>query len=199
MVIIGITGNPGSGKSTISEMLFKDYNTEVVHLDSLFDNIKKNMPSDMVTTTVRDDGYENIFLTHNKFYKTLRSNPILSKVYSKLRIVVAKSILGKTINEAHHGDIDFLLIEGVSLLDYFDADDLDFIILVTAQDEVRKNRIERRNTKVELEANNPFYTYVSSEVHDIEIDNSGSFDELNKKIGVVEEIFLSNRYIRELR
>ena len=40
MLVIGINGHPGAGKTTVSELLFNDKNKSIIHLDNLFDRFK---------------------------------------------------------------------------------------------------------------------------------------------------------------
>ncbi len=59
MKLIGVTGKPGSGKTTFSEHLKKRENVGVIHVDDILGNLKKKyfgafLQSSQTTTTIED-------------------------------------------------------------------------------------------------------------------------------------------------
>lgn len=187
MVIIGISGNPGAGKTTVSQMIFSNSNTKVISLDKIFDVIKEKLPNFLITTTKRDSGEENMFLTRNKLYNSIKNNPTLHAEYLKLRTLLGKKILKRAVDRVKDEDYDFIVIEGVALFDYGDMIPYDFLIKVEAPYDVRSKRVNIRNSKEELENSNPMETFIQDYKANYHILNNASLEELHTKVSDIEE------------
>lgn len=197
MIVVGINGNPGSGKTTVSQLIFSNENTKVVSLDRIYDTIKKNMPTKMVTQETRPDGNETVYLTHNGFYHFIKNSPLLSKVYRKLWRVLGHKLVWDQLELATVEGYDYVVLEGVSLFEFIDAKDLDLIIYVSADYDVRNSRVQKRNTDNEIKINNPIDIEVDVHTYDVHIDNSFSFEHLCEEVEKTEELFRANVLARK--
>ena len=63
MIIIGVTGATGAGKSTFSGFLKESLNSaKVVPLDHIFDHLKNTLFSSNTSSFIRDNGEEICYL-----------------------------------------------------------------------------------------------------------------------------------------
>lgn len=194
MMIIGISGNPGCGKTTFSDMLYAGENRRVIHLDHIYDSIKQSAPKFMITHNVRADGNEQLFVKHNRFYRYVRHNPILSRAYNNLKYVIGRRLTLKEIERAENDNIDYLIIEGLALFNFLFPDEVDFIVRVDVNDDVRRDRILRRNTEEELKDSEVFSDLVTSFEEDITIINDGSLERLAEISAELEDYINENYY-----
>ena len=187
MVIIGINGNPGSGKTTVSEMLFKEENTKVIHLDAIFNTIKAHMPGKSVTSVTRDDGNEVMFLTRNDLYKKVMSNKKLNEYYIRLRRIIGSRILSNQITKAQEEGYKYLIIEGISLFELGENTTFDFLIKMFASYDVRAQRVKKRNLQIEIDASDPMKTELADFKENYLIVNDSSLEDLESKVQDIED------------
>jgi dephospho-CoA kinase len=201
MLIIGITGPSGSGKSAASEHLSKQGFT-IIDADKVYHSMI-SMPSDCVSELAAsfgeeilnsDGGIHRPSLAKMVFGDENKENLLLlNKIAHKyVAVEIEKMISAYCANGVSHFIIDApLLIEaGVDKI-------CDFVISVLADRDVRANRISERD-KIDLES---AYRRIDSQKPDgfyeehshYVLYNNSSFEELCLSI----DNYLKNRSIRE--
>ncbi len=149
MIIIGISGKMGSGKTTAASYLFPDEDKVILNLDHILDDVKKKILKRSIEEEKRSTG-ETVLAVNKQgyFYKTANSKYI-NKIYKTLRNTFVKRIIDSKLLEAETINKKYFIIEGVQLEDYKILDILDFSILIYCSDEIRHQRVKRRQCKVE--------------------------------------------------
>ena len=191
MILIGINGQSGAGKTTLANNLFNDLNCKVIHLDHIFDEIKSLLPETMVLNITRNDG-EVIHCLSNSYGKNL-------KLYPLLRKNIAKILLSRIINNALKDNYDYLIIEGTLLEEYCNLNDFDYTIFISALPEIRYRRVVERNSLIELSLTKntaQLDLTVNPDLYSIHIENNGSLDWLISSIKTIEQTITTNNFIR---
>lgn len=192
MKTIGITGNIGSGKSTVAEYIWRK--KLLVKKGSYYDTVTlidaDQLAGRIIGITgealnnfgegIFVDGFLNKEKLFNAIYKNSSKNiEVVQKFNRWIHNLVEKEIR-ETIDLAEKHGVEFAIISAALL---FEARiSTDYLVLVTCDNEVRQSRLAERNkekkipnerTKILEELQFPqeimrFYC-------DFEIDNSGSF------------------------
>ena len=105
MKLIGIMGKSGSGKTTLSNMLKKDENIGVIHLDAVIqmNEIKQKLPNKLVDEDkyTNNQGENYLMLSENvrSIKDKVLSNTYIKKVYTSLLKIPREMLLRKNIKE----------------------------------------------------------------------------------------------------
>ena len=151
MLIIGVTGGVGSGKSTILDEIKKLYNCRIIKTDEIANDIKK--PGELCYNKLVFLLGESILLPDkeidkNKMAKLIFKNKsLLDEVNEILHPEVEKYIDRVIFEEKKNKNIDILFIEAALLIEVGYKDKfLDELWYVYADEPSRKNRLkESRN------------------------------------------------------
>ena len=108
MIIIGINGHNGAGKTTFSNMLFSNSNKKVVSLDYLFDNLKNGLFKNYSTSLEKTNGEKAIYLSNDTKLQHLISKKSIEPLYFKMKSILANLLVNKIINESKDNNIDYL-------------------------------------------------------------------------------------------
>jgi dephospho-CoA kinase len=115
MKLIGIIGKSGSGKTTLANMLQKDENIGVIHLDSIIhmNEIKQKLPNKLVDEDQHTNNQGENFLMLSGNLKSIKdkiiSNPYINKIYTGLLKIPREMLLRKNIKE--NEDKKVLIVE----------------------------------------------------------------------------------------
>ena len=178
--IVGVTGPIGSGKSSVSSYLkgkgFKVLSAdEVVHSLYKEDEVKAYLRKKFGEKIFKDGEIDKkallVVLENPKSKKALEEY-IHSKVYERMYSEIDSKKYKKVV-------VDVPLLIGGPL-----EKDSDLIILITASEEVRKERLIKRNVdpKKYLELNDSFPLRKAKKAASIIIDGSGSLKDLYKEL-----------------
>ena len=186
MLIIGINGRPGSGKTTVSNILFKNDKTKVIHLDSIFNDIKYKFLKNNISILEQKDGTKNPYLTDETRLKKLLYLKQIKIFWRKIASIYVKEQIIKTIKDLKN-KFDYLIIEGRAL-DEFKLENLCNIkFLLKAPIEVRRNRVLNRTLKGISE--NQLISIVNNDIEKnideknyLIINNNGNYENLINKI-----------------
>lgn len=149
MKIIGIFGKSGAGKTTLSKLI-KSYdmeNIEILHLDTVFDGLKKKVFKRNVTEQTDSD--KNKIVTVNPSFKSkIMENRVMGAIVesSAIRTVPGNIIIRRKIAQARKKDKKAFIIEGIHLNNFKSIESADVIIKVDAPFIKRLNRVRKRES-----------------------------------------------------
>lgn len=148
MRLIGITGKSGAGKTTLSEMLAINKDTQVIHMDCILDSIKQKRMFNSITRNVKlqqnnDDMHR---IMNPRLADFLLDSKFIGKIYSTIRSAVVNRILDNKIETAEKQGIKTLIIEGAEIRNLNALDRINIIIMVETTYHIRLERVTKRDT-----------------------------------------------------
>lgn len=153
MIVIGLTGGIGSGKSTVTEFL-KNKGYIVIDADKISHDItKKGSPVlDQIRAVFGDDVFETDGeLKRKSLAKIVFQSPSKRKALEEMTTKVVLESMEKQLNDLRKTDTYDIIFLDVPLLFETGADKLtDFIWLIDAETDIRINRVMIRD-KVQKE------------------------------------------------
>jgi dephospho-CoA kinase len=195
MVTIGITGGIGSGKSTVCTF-WSDLGAYVLNADDLAKELMVSDP-DIKEELVAAFG-ENSFLEDGR----LNRKHLAHEAFEKGRVAELNGIVHPKIPEAAAEKMEMAEREGYTvfvyeaalLLENLDPGDLDYIVLVLADEEHRLERVRERDNSstsdIRQRMNKQRDFEDATERVDYVIRNNGTIGELKKKAELLYENFL---------
>lgn len=189
MKIIGINGNPGSGKTTASNIIFKDEKTMIIHLDDIFDDIKELLPKRNVNTFKKDAESAIIINRNSLLYKTI-SLKYINKQIQLAKKIYANKMLKKYINSAYDEGVEYFIIEGVHLENYDITYLIDYLIFINANINDRINRIVERDgefSNIIFNKSLNAVDHINLDNYDYVIDNISSIENFKDKCYDIEK------------
>ena len=93
MKMIGITGQSGAGKTTLSNMIAEKSGAPIIHMDSLLDDIRNSKVLDGVMQEAEYAGERESKMVNKKLSNVLYSNEIITRTYLKARSVLLNRLL----------------------------------------------------------------------------------------------------------
>ena len=187
MLVLGLTGNIGCGKSSVST-IFMENNIKVVDADivarQIFDN--KNLLNEVCSTfgkSIRNqDGSLNRRALGNIVFNDDEKLILLNNLtHPKIK----QKILSKVEEYKNQGE-KIVVIDAALLIEDDYIPYIQKLILITCRKEIQINRIIARDNCTKEEAISRINSQMSQEEKvkfaDYIIDNSNSFEELQKKV-----------------
>lgn len=190
MLKVGLTGNIGCGKSSISSILKEKYNLEIIDADlisreiyydkELLNKVEEKFPG------VVEDGILN--------RKALGKIVFEDKDKLKLLNQITHGTIRNTIKERIDDCKNQIVIVDAALMFEGGFDELvDKMVTVFCDDKIQLNRVMNRDSLSEVEARQRIDSQLPQknkiERSDYTIDNSGSLKDLEKKVEELIEIF----------
>ena len=187
MLVLGLTGNIGCGKSSVST-IFMENNIKVVDADivarQIFDD--KNLLNEVFSTfgkSIRNqDGSLNRRALGNIVFNDDEKLILLNNLtHTKIK----QKILSKVEEYKNQGE-KIVVIDAALLIEDDYIPYIQKLILITCRKEIQINRIIARDNCTKEEAISRINSQMSQEEKvkfaDYIIDNSNSFEELQKKV-----------------
>lgn len=185
MKVIGITGGIGSGKSSVSEILrthgFFIYDSDsrakflMNHNDDLIEKIKNLLGKNV---------YNELGLDRKLVAQIVFSDEDLLRQLNEL--VHPKVFEDFEFFKLHHRKDDFIFKESALLFETQSYKDCDKVLLVTADENIRINRVMQRDIVSKQEVINRMNKQWKEEdkkkLSDFIIENNGNYSELNQKV-----------------
>ncbi len=194
MKIIGINGNPGSGKTTVSNIMFKDEKTMIIHLDDIFDDIKELLPKRNTNTFKTGDSEAIILNRKGTLYKVLNSK-FINKEFVLAKKIYANKYLKYVIKRAYNQGIDYIIIEGVHLENYDIIYLIDYFIFMETIKEDRVDRLIKRDGEyatIIFEKSLNLSDSIDKSKYDFIIENNSSLEDLKNNCYEISENIKNN-------
>ena len=139
-MIIGISGKSGSGKSSISKYLEKNYHYYWIDTDRIAAYIRKEYLEEIVSFINDDSVINGNDIDSKKLGSILFKNKELLKVYNDFIYEKMKNKIDELVKEKPNVIIDSLFLP---IMDIYK--ECDYTILVKCKDQLRKERIIKRD------------------------------------------------------
>lgn len=211
VVIIGITGGIGSGKSEFCKVLF-EHNQHVISTDDLAKKLISS--SELVKSKIIDvfgsSSFDDKGIFNNKYISSLVFNPTTgSENLKKLNSIVHPPVIELMINEIEElvrRKIKLIFVESALMYESGLDEGFDYIITITANDELRITRAMNRTGLSKDEVLIRMKEQISQEekirLSDFTIENNKSLDDLKKSaefmLSIIKNLPPKNNYSSEL-
>lgn len=194
-IAIGITGGIGSGKSTVSELISEN-NYKIIKAD---DVAKKIMNEDSETAAQIINNFGPDCYLDGK----LNTKYVANKVFNhpdrirKLNAIVHPPTIEFIQKEIHslHKDFDIVFVEAALIFEAKMEDLFDYILLVTAEEDIRIKRVLQRDLETISEIRSRILNQIPEEQKrgksDFVIENNSTIEELKSKVFFFLSIFNS--------
>lgn len=186
MLVIGLTGNIGCGKSSLSKIL-KDNSLDIIDADIISREIMSN-----------NKLLEEVFHVFGENVKdkdgTLNRKKLASIVFSDDKKLIAlndithpaiKNEIKRRIKDIENKGRNIVIVDAALLIEGKFLDLIDKLIVITCDEKEQLNRVMDRDNSNMDEALNRISSQMSQDEKvkfgDYIIDNSGSLEELNYK------------------
>ncbi|CEJ72537.1 dephospho-CoA kinase [[Clostridium] sordellii] len=186
MLVIGLTGNIGCGKSSLSKIL-KDNSLDIIDADIISREIMSN-----------NKLLEEVFQVFGEDVKdkdgTLNRKKLASIVFSDDKRLIAlndithpaiKNEIKRRIKDIENKGRNIVIVDAALLIEGKFLDLIDKLIVITCDEKEQLNRVMDRDNSNMDEALNRISSQMSQDEKvkfgDYIIDNSGSLEELNYK------------------
>lgn len=198
MVTVGITGGIGSGKSTVCDIWSK-MGAYILNADELAKQVmvsdpevKKQLIATFGDNSFNNDGSLNTKHLAREAFEKERVNELNAIVHPKLPIAASQKMA-----EAEAQGYDFFVYEAALLLENLEPESLDATVLVLADEEIRINRVLKRDETIKEEIKQRIDKQQNFEKATDKVDyvihNNGTFEELEKKAEFIYQNILAKR------
>lgn len=186
MLIIGLTGNIGCGKSSLSK-IFMDEGIDVVDADIVSRQIFED--KELLQTVFEKFG-PSIKNNDGSLNRKALGNIVFNddEKLIELNNITHPRIKEKIFNQIRNLEEQgkpIVILDGALLVETGYLDDIDKLIVVTCDEEIQIERIKKRDNCTKLEALSRIKSQMSQvekvKYADYTIDNSGTIEELKNK------------------
>lgn len=197
MTIIGLTGNYGMGKSTVSRM-FKDIGAKTIDTDEIVrdllgdkeiqDKIKNSFGDEVVQDNKVDKNLLSNIVFENPSLRISLENILHPVVFKKVEEEIAKIAAGEK------GEPSIVVVEASVIFERGYQNRFDTIITVFTSDNTAIKRLQEKGIS-EYEAKRRLKAQFSSEMKasksEFSIDNNGSYDDTKKQVEAIYEALIA--------
>lgn len=195
MTVFGLTGNIGSGKSTVGKLLVE---SGFVHIDADYIGKVSAEPGTAANAEIKRVFGEEYFDEHNNLYRKklgalVFANPDeLKKLNNILHPAIRQEIKNQIEESLKNNPEKHIIVEAAIMFEAGMNDVVDQVILVTADEDVRLKRVMERDSlpeeQIKQRMNNQMEQSEKEKLADYLINNNSDFAEL--KVNV--RVFLEN-------
>lgn len=187
MLVLGLTGNIGCGKSSLSNILMEN-EIDVVDADIIARHIFEDKE---LLHKVFDAFGDDIINNDQSLNRKALGNVVFNNdekliLLNRLTHPKIKEKIIDKINEAKTNNKDIIVIDAALLVEGGYLDIVDKLVVVTCNEEIQIQRIQKRDNCTKEEAVSRIKSQMNQEEKikygDFIIDNSGSIMELREKV-----------------
>lgn len=183
MIVLGVTGGVGAGKSAILEYIRQNYSSRII----LADDVAKSLmePNSSCYDTVKQEfgDYEvfdeNGFIIKPKMAELIFKNPSLrDKINSIIHPAVKNEIITIISDENKHNKLDIIIVEAALAIEGNFKDFCDYMVYIYTSEDNRKNRLKESRGYSDQKISEIMSTQLTEEEFrkacDFVIDNNNS-------------------------
>lgn len=186
MIILGLTGSIGCGKSSLSRIL-KDNNIDIIDADIIS---RKIFEDEKLLALVFKHFGDSIRNEDGSLNRKALGNIVFNNDNKLIELnnLTHPKIKERVLNEIEKFKLynkDIVVIDAPLLIEGGYLDIVDKVLVITCNEEIQVNRIQKRDNCSKEEALRRISSQISQEEKvkcaDYTIDNSGNLDELKNK------------------
>lgn len=195
ILTVGITGGIGAGKTTVCK-IFEELGAKVIYADELAKEIMENDESlkKKIKKIFGEKSYIGGKLNRKFIADIIFSSDEKRKLLESIvHPAVIKRILSDLKKIADEGKYNFVIVEAALIFESGFDKELDYVLVVDADDEIKIKRIMERDKCSKEEVLKRMRAQLDSkikrELADMVIINDGDIDELRKKVSFFNSLF----------
>jgi len=195
ILTVGITGGIGAGKTTVCK-IFEELGAKVIYADELAKEIMENDESlkKKIKKIFGEKSYIGGKLNRKFIADIIFSSDEKRKLLESIvHPAVIKRILSDLKKIADEGKYNFVIVEAALIFESGFDKELDYVLVVDADDEIKIRRIMERDKCSKEEVLKRMRAQLDSkikrELADMVIINDGDIDELRKKVSFFYSLF----------
>jgi dephospho-CoA kinase len=195
ILTVGITGGIGAGKTTVCK-IFEELGAKVIYADELAKEIMENDESlkKKIKKIFGEKSYIGEKLNRKFIADIIFSSDEKRKLLESIvHPAVIKRILSDLKKIADEGKYNFVIVEAALIFESGFDKELDYVLVVDADDEIKIKRIMERDKCSKEEVLKRMRAQLDSkikrELADMVIINDGDIDELRKKVSFFYSLF----------
>jgi dephospho-CoA kinase len=195
ILTVGITGGIGAGKTTVCK-IFEELGAKVIYADELAKEIMENDESlkKKIKKIFGEKSYIGGKLNRKFIADIIFSSDEKRKLLESIvHPAVIKRILSDLKKIADKGKYNFVIVEAALIFESGFDKELDYVLVVDADDEIKIKRIMERDKCSKEEVLKRMRAQLDSkikrELADMVIINDGDIDELRKKVSFFYSLF----------
>jgi dephospho-CoA kinase len=195
ILTVGITGGIGAGKTTVCK-IFEELGAKVIYADELAKEIMENDESlkKKIKKIFGEKSYIGGKLNRKFIADIIFSSDEKRKLLESIvHPAVIKRILSDLKKIADEGKYNFVIVEAALIFESGFDKELDYVLVVDADDEIKIKRIMERDKCSKEEVLKRMRAQLDSkikrELADMVIINDGDIDELRKKVSFFYSLF----------
>lgn len=198
MILIGITGGVGCGKSEVLRYLKENYNTRVLLADDVANQLKEpGMPcyQPVIECLGRQILDENGLIDKGKMAKAIFSEDGKLEAINAIIHPAVRTYIEQAINkEREEQKIDFFFLEAALLIEEHYDEMMDDMWYVYADEQIRRERLKVSRGYSDEKTDSIMSKQLSEqefrEKCNFVLDNSGSFEDTKKQIDKKMGVYL---------
>ncbi len=198
MLVVGLTGGIGCGKSIVADIFYRDFNIPIIDADAIAQELsKKDYVRELIFEKIGSEYLdENRDLQREKLRQAIFADPVLR---DKLEAILHPIVYKEIDQKLEMIDADYCIVVIPLLLETKHSSFVNRVLVVDCTIENQIQRVMQRDQCSESHVRSIIATQISREerlrLADDVIENHDSIDSLNEKVALLHQKYsaLSNK------